>query len=160
MKPFITFLFAASLALAFLVVSDTHAGAQVPRFQQEVTVLAKALPGSASDYFLTFSGPVAIPGVSLAPGTYLFRLPVQSAGNVMQVLSGDRAHVYAMVMTIPTTRIKTTEKHEIMFGEARSGSPWPIKSWFLPGRSIGHELLYQRRATHVEMSGVLVTATN
>lgn len=157
MKIFKTFLFAASLALAFLVVSDTHAGAQVPRFQQEVTVSATALRGSASDWYLTFSGPVAIPGVGLAPGTYLFRRPVETAGNVIQVLSKDRAHVYAMVMTIPRERIKTTERHEIVFGEAREGTPPPIKAWFLPGQFTGHELIYPKRAAKGEMVGLLVT---
>jgi len=145
MKVFSTFV-TASLVLAFLAVSDTDAGAQsqFPKFQQEITVSAAPRPGSPWDHYLTFSGPVALPGVSLAPGTYLFRRPVQTAANVIQVLSQDRSTVYAMVMTIPRMRVKPTRRHEILFEEGPEGAPPAIKAWFLPGRSIGHELLYPK----------------
>ena len=49
--------------------------------------------------FFTFSGPVAVPGVTLPAGQYLFRLPTRIASgerHVMQVLSADGRNSYAM----------------------------------------------------------------
>jgi len=143
MKLANTFVFAASFALAFVAVCGTHAEAQsqIPRFEEQETVRGTVARGALSDHHLTFSGPFAIPGVSLAPGTYVFRFPVQSAANVIQVLSQDRSAVYAMLMTIPTTQTEATEEYEV-FWEAQPDAPPKIKAWFLPDRTIGHELIY------------------
>ena len=46
---------------------------------------------------------------------YVFRFPVQSAANVIQVLSEDRSIVYAMFMTMPTMRDEATEQHEVLW---------------------------------------------
>ena len=73
---------------------------QSPRFSETLVVTATPKAGTATDYFLTFSGPVSVPGASLAAGTYLFRFPVQGA-TAIQVLKADRADVYAMFLTIP-----------------------------------------------------------
>ena len=57
--------------------------------------------GAASDYFLNFSGPVGIPGVTLPAGAFLFRFPVGTGTKVIQVLKADRSNTYAMFGTIP-----------------------------------------------------------
>ena len=83
MSPIKTFRSRACLALMLLVVLGTEAGAQnsTPRFRQTVTVpgLTPLAPGS--EYAVWFSGPFAVPGVSLPGGTYLFRVPT---ANVVQ----------------------------------------------------------------------------
>jgi hypothetical protein len=109
-----------------------------------VTTPPPVVKGSPNDHFLSFNGPVAIPGVRLGPGAYIFRRPVESDGSLIQVLSADRHHVYAMLHTMPAFRAKVTDQDEIVFGEAHLGLPKPIMDWFLPDRSIGYTLIYPR----------------
>src|SRR5713226_10573891 len=57
-------------------------------------------PAQASEVdkltYLTFSGPVEIPGVGLPAGTYIFKIANPNSGlDVVQVLSRDRKTVYA-----------------------------------------------------------------
>ena len=141
MRTFKAFLFLAAIT-SVIALSGGGAGAQAPQFHQEVRVQAAKLPGATTAYFLTFSGPFSIPGVSLAPGTYLFRRP--SAGAV-QVLSADRQQAYVLAMTIPTYRAVATKDHEILFAESEMvGAPRRIVSWFLPGATVGQELIYPK----------------
>jgi hypothetical protein len=127
------------LANVSVMRADIRVATQVPQLREEVTVLGLR-PGSEMDYFLTFGAPVALPGVALSSGTYLFRRVTPGA---IQVLSVNRQHAYAMVQTIPISRTKVTNSHEFLLGEAPSpGAPRPIKAWFLPGHETGQELLY------------------
>ena len=97
--------------------------------------------GSAGEHHLTFSGPVALPGVSLGPGTYIFRKP---ASNVLQVTNANRVP-YAMVMTRPISRTARTDRYEVVLGSPLSdGSPRRIEAWFAPGESTGQQLMYKR----------------
>lgn len=61
------------------VAAIASAQGQTPRFEETLVVTATPRAGSPSEYFLTFSGPVAVPGVSLPAGTYLFRFPSETA---------------------------------------------------------------------------------
>ena len=65
------------------------AGAKGPQIRETVTVQG-VLGGSAQEHHLTFSGPVALPGVALAPGTYIFSRP---AGNILRVTDARRQPV-------------------------------------------------------------------
>ena len=110
-----------------------------------------APPAAALDQYrishLTFSGAVALPGVTLPAGTYTFKRVVP---GVIQVLSRDHMTSYGLFMTIPTLRTERTTKQEVVFGEARVGEPPPIATWFpFPEpawfayrRSVGYEFLY------------------
>ena len=84
------------VVLGALVLVGVAAGAKEPQFRDSVTVQG-TVGGSTGEHHLTFSGPVALPGVSLGPGTYIFRRP---AGNVLQVTNANRVP-YAMLMTRP-----------------------------------------------------------
>ena len=145
MSPIKALVCPACLTLTILAVLGPQAHAQnsTPRFYQTVAVpgvTPSPVPGL--EYAVTFSGPFAIPGVALPGGTYLFRVPT---ANIIQVLSGDRAQVYAMVMTTPTTRDKVTGR-DVVFGTGRADAPRPITAWFPPGSAVGHELFYPNRA--------------
>jgi len=144
MKLARTFVVAVMLALAFVTVSGTRVNAQsqMPRFEEQETVTGATVRGALSDHHLTFTGPFAIPGVSLAAGTYVFRFP---APNVVQVLSEDRSQVYAMFMTIPTPRTEAAEQHEVLW-ETRTDAPPAMKVWYLPDRTTGHEPIYPQAA--------------
>jgi hypothetical protein len=113
---------------------------QVPRFEQEVRVEGARVAGSANDFFLTFSGPIALPGVSLGPGTYVFR---REPSGLLRVLNAKREQTYVLAFTAPTRRVMDLDKYEIHFIEPLvAGAPYRISAWFAPGSSLGQELLY------------------
>jgi hypothetical protein len=93
--------------------------------------------------FLTFNGPVQIPGATLSAGTYRFRLtnPATSR-NVLQVLSNDGAIVYAMFHTIPDARTSVTDEAIVTFRETPVGVPPAVRSLFYGGEHLGYEAVY------------------
>ena len=146
MKPLTAILLTASLALAFFVVSNTPTFAQELQLQENV-IVTTPLPmvkGSANDHFLSFQVPVAIPGVTLRPGSYIFRRPVDTAGSVIQILSSDRRHIYAMYNMLPASRAKVTDKDTVVFGDARVGSARPILVWYMGGTSLGYAFPWRK----------------
>ena len=110
--------------------------------------LVAAAPGDASvdterTTQLTFSKPIALPGVTLAAGTYVFeRAAPLSAIEVVRVSSRDRRSVYFMGFTqlVEKPRGMTSP---ITFGEAPAGSPVPVREWYPTGSSTGHRFLYR-----------------
>jgi hypothetical protein len=125
---------------AAVVVTTIGAGAQTPRFRETLSVRGTAAPVNG-EHIITFSAPLALPGISLGAGTYIFRRP---ATNVLQVLSASH-RPYAMVMTVPAQRA-STNGYEIVLGEPLApGSPKRIEAWFVPGDSTGQELIYGDR---------------
>src|SRR5688572_18366284 len=71
--------------------------------------------------FFTFSSPVTLPGVTLQPGKYLFRLPDASVSrDIVQVLSEDGTKVYGRFFSIPARRTVVPEKPEVRFFETPS----------------------------------------
>ena len=94
--------------------------------------------------FLTFSGPVSLPDVSLPPGTYLFRFadPI-NAPSVLQVLSQDEKTVYAMVDTIPIARPDSLES-PVTFKETRADALPQVDAWFYADDPYGCELIYSK----------------
>jgi hypothetical protein len=112
-------------------------------------ILALA-PGARADEhdrltYLTFSGAVQLPGVTLAAGTYTFKL-ADTDGNrhIVQVFKKENSKLITTVMTIPNQRLEPVKDTYIMFAERPVGSPQAMKAWFYPGRSIGEEFIYPR----------------
>jgi hypothetical protein len=95
--------------------------------------------------YVKFSRPVALPGVALGAGTYIFELPDPTdAWSVVRVTSRDRRHVYLTAFTRIVDRPKGMKADQIIsFGEARSSEPQPIKVWWPTGESTGREFIYQ-----------------
>ena len=91
-------------ALAVVLALTTSAVAQ--QVEYKVTVKAEEVRGSATDHFLTFTGPVQIPDVTLPAGTYVFSLV---APSIVQVTSADRSLQYAMFFTAPVQRLDPTD---------------------------------------------------
>lgn len=93
----------------------------------------------------TFSGPVALPGVTLPAGSYLFRLADPGISNrVVQVLSADGTKPYAMFFSIRAERPQPATQPEVRFMETASGMPPAIKTWWYPGERIGYEFVYPK----------------
>jgi hypothetical protein len=96
--------------------------------------------------YLTFSGPVQLPGVTLVAGTYTFKL-ADTDGNrhIVRVFKKESSTLIATLMTIPNQRLEPVKDTYIMFAERPVGAPQAMKAWFYPGRSIGEEFIYPKR---------------
>lgn len=115
--------------------------AQDRHFEEIIRVRATTYPGMG-DYALTFSAAVALPGLSLQPGTYEFHSP---ARHVVQVTSAD-GRLNSMFSTISTVRAEATAHYSIVLG-APAGPELPrrILAIFGPGELTGEEFVYPSR---------------
>lgn len=133
------------LSMAFITPSGS-ANAQTQGLEVQVTVLGHTgeVSGSSSEHFLTFSGPVQVPGVALGSGAYIFRF---TAPSVMQVLNEDRSMVYAMFFVTPTGRSEITSDYAVTLLRIKDTAPPRLIALFLPDESKGYELTYPRAAS-------------
>jgi hypothetical protein len=126
--------------LAGLQATSTGVSAD-QKFKETVTVQGRAREGFGG-HTLTFSGPVALPGVSLGAGTYVFRQPL---GNVIQVTS-VAGRPYTMFITIPAYRAQPLDEYSIVLGPAAApDSPRRVVALFAPGQTTGQEFVYPGR---------------
>ena len=97
--------------------------------------------------YATFNRPVALPGVELSAGTYIFELANPHGDlNIVRVSSRDRSKIFLTAFTriidrpagLPADRIVT-------LGEARADQPAPVKAWFPRASGSGHEFIYHNR---------------
>jgi len=119
--------------------------------------------------FLTFSGPVQMPGVTLPAGKYVFRLADTSLHNVMQVFDGDEKKIIGQWFFIPKNRTSeeasaANGKPVVMFREMPEGMTPAIQFYFYPTDLTGKEFIYPKEqalkiaaATH---QSVLATDTD
>jgi hypothetical protein len=127
-----------------VVLAGIGVAAKGPQFRDTITVqgTGQAAHGFPGDHRLTFSGPVALPGVSLPPGTYTFRRPL---ANVLQVVN-SAGTPYAMMTTIPVSRNRATSSYEIVLGAPLAdAAPRRLEAWFAAGESTGQQLMYRGR---------------
>ena len=92
----------------------------------------------------TFNTPVAVPGVTLPAGSYLFHVVDKDTREVVQVLSGDGKTPYAMFFAMPIWRSAASADPELTFIETAADMPPAIRAWWYPGDTIGYEFLYGR----------------
>jgi hypothetical protein len=94
--------------------------------------------------YLTFDRPIALPGVQMNAGTYVFEVASeQTSANIVRVTSRDRSKVYLMAFTQRIERpAGMSGNQSVMFGEAPRGSGVPIRAWFPTGEQSGHEFIY------------------
>jgi hypothetical protein len=133
MKRF-TSLAAAVFTAAFLTAATT-ASAQDSNVNQRT--------------FLTFSGPVQMPGVTLPAGKYVFRLADTSLHNVMQVFDADEKHIIGQWFFIPANRTNEEQsqangKPVVMFREMPEGFTPAIHYFFYPTDLTGKEFIYPK----------------
>ena len=112
-----------------------------------VTVSSTTARGD-SDHtnYLTFSRAVALPGVELPAGSYIFDVPSTNMSNsIVRVSSRDRKKVYLTAFTLDVARPRGDEgKLLVSLGEASAGVAQPIAAWFPIGESVGHQFIYDR----------------
>src|SRR5580765_8296330 len=96
--------------------------------------------------YVKFNRSVALPGVELTAGTYIFELADPASNpNLVRVLSRDRRHMYTQQFTTQVQRPKDMDdNHSITFGEAPAGMAPPVEAWYPSGDQVGHEFMYRR----------------
>jgi len=106
---------------------------------------ASAQPVDQRTYF-TFSGPFELPGGKTLPaGKYTFRvMDSPSNRHIVQVMSQDGRQMHATLLAIPAQRQDPPSEPEIRFMEAPANTPPAIRTWWYPGRTIGHEFIYPK----------------
>jgi hypothetical protein len=93
----------------------------------------------------TFNAPVALPGVTLPAGTYMFRLAdPDTTRRVIQVANEKGNQSYALLLTTPSERMEVSGEAEIRFRETASGAPAAVQAWWYPGESVGYEFMYSK----------------
>ena len=92
---------------------------------------------------LTFSGPVAMPGVSLGAGTYTFeRVETASRIDLVRVVAPNRHTVY-LGFTYLIERPRDMKANQwVTFREAKPGAAPQIATWFPEGERTGHQFIY------------------
>lgn len=123
-------LIAIALALAVLAVVTGKVTAQETNTQEKT--------------FLTFSAVVEMPGVTLDPGTYVFRLADTPVRNVVQVLDKDEKHIIGQWTFVQAERPRVTDENVVMFKETREGATPAVQFWYFPNEKIGKEFIYPK----------------
>jgi hypothetical protein len=94
--------------------------------------------------YLTFSGPVELPGMTLAAGTYRFQLADTESRKVVQVYSEDGQKIYGQFLFAPARRLEVTSEPVVTFKESAEGTTPAIQYWFYPNASTGKEFIYPK----------------
>jgi hypothetical protein len=111
------------------------------------TVTVGSLHAAGADFnrtqYLTFTRAVALPGVALNAGTYIFELPSPDASpDVVRVMSRDRKIVYFTAFTRAIARTAVVPGSQLVsLKEVPAGQPAPIAVWWSDARS-GRQFLY------------------
>jgi len=115
---------------------------------------------------VTISGQMEIPGVTLDPGTYVFKLADSQSDRHIVVVQNERMnHTYATILAIPNYRLRPTSKSQFMFWETPAGQPPALRAWFYPADNFGQEFVYPKgrftrvsQVTHQETTPAPVVA--
>src|SRR5687768_6136523 len=100
--------------------------------------------------FLTFSGAVEMPGVTLQPGTYVFKLADTPTRNVVQVWDRDEKNMVGHWLFVQAERPQVSSETVITFKETREGTTPAVQYWYFPGERIGKEFIYPKdQATRI-----------
>ena len=104
-------------------------------------------PGHAQEWreqtILKFSEPVMVPGATLPPGSYEFRLlDSDSNRHMVRIATEDGSKVFATTQAVPLKRQDPKGDVVLKFNPTDTGSPPALKAWFYPDTVYGHEFIY------------------
>lgn len=94
--------------------------------------------------FLTFSNTFELPGLTLQPGTYVFKLADTPSRNVVQVWSRDEKEMLGHWTFVQSERNRISDENVVMFKEMPAGTTPAVQYWYYPGERIGKEFMYPR----------------
>lgn len=114
-------------------------------------VLASALgtpahgKGNTHSNYLTFSGPVSLPGVTLPAGTYVFEQVDVTTPDVVVVRSRARDRVHFLGFTTRIDRPANARPDQLVtFAETERGTAPRIQAWYPVNETRGHAFSYPR----------------
>jgi LPXTG-motif cell wall-anchored protein len=95
---------------------------------------------------ITTNETIEVPGATLPPGTYVFKLlDTTDANRHTVIIQNEREnHTYATILAIPNYRIRPTGTSRFMFWETPAGQPKALRAWFYPGDNFGQEFAYKK----------------
>lgn len=132
-----------------------------------LTVLLAAAPALADEWnertTLTFSEAVMVPGATLEPGTYVFRIAdTHSSRHLVQVFTEGQERLVTTTIAIPIKRTDPKGDIVLKFNPTEKGQPIALKGWFYPGSTYGHEFVYpEAQARHIaERTRTVVLSTD
>jgi hypothetical protein len=92
---------------------------------------------------MKFDAPVMVPGATLAPGTYTFKLMDSTTNrHMVQIFNEDQTKLMTTAMSVPTKRMDPSGDVVVKLNPTEAGAPAAIKAWFYPGSLYGHEFIY------------------
>ena len=95
--------------------------------------------------FVTFSGPVSVPGKTLPAGTYTFRLADSPADrHIVQIFDRDQTQLFATILAVPAERPAPEGDPVITFRETPSNMPPALRYWYYAGETSGNEFVYPK----------------
>jgi hypothetical protein len=99
---------------------------------------------AAKTTYLTFSQPVALPGIGLNSGTYIFEIAnPDTTADVVRVMSRDRSISYFMGFTRPIARPKNVDPTQnVSLSESAAGVAPRVTVWWPGSESTGREFVY------------------
>jgi hypothetical protein len=93
---------------------------------------------------LTFNESVALPGIVLPAGTYVFKVADFTYRNVVQVYTADESKLLATVFAVSAEREGTTDRTALRFSERPNASEEQVKTWFYPQEKTSREFIYTK----------------
>lgn len=94
--------------------------------------------------FLTFSSAVEMPGLTLQPGTYVFKLADTPSRNVVQVWNQEENKMLGHWLFVQAERPEVSGENVVMFRETAAGSTPAVQYWYFPGEKVGKEFVYPK----------------
>src|SRR3954470_24844389 len=131
-------------------------------------LLTSAAPASAQTTqdrltYVTFSGPVSIPGKTLPAGTYTFRLADSPSNrHIVQVFDKDQMQIIATLLAVPAEKMEAEGDPVITFKETPSDRPPAVHYWYYAGERQGNEFVYptSQAMSSAQASGESVMAVD
>jgi len=117
-----------------------------------LVLLVHGMAGTADAFtydkrtYFTFNQSVALPGVTLPAGTYMFRLAdPDTTRRVIQVSDKQGTQSYALLLTMPADREDPSKDSEIRFLETPASAPRAVSAWWYVGDRTGYEFIYSKK---------------
>jgi len=99
---------------------------------------------------LTISRPMVVPGATLAPGTYIFKLADENGSRtVVNIFRQSDRELMGTAQTIRMHRSENTGDLTLKVALAENGAVPTMKGWFYPGLTDGHEFIYPKAQARV-----------
>jgi hypothetical protein len=114
------------------------------------TVMSLApLASRADDYdkktIIKIDQPTEVPGIVLAPGTYVIKLLNSSSNrHIVEIMNEKMDHLYALTFAVPAEKVQQKGKTVLTFYEGAEGRPQAMRKWFWPGDTDGQEFVYPK----------------